>query len=183
MRSKIHSPFWLIRCRFLLAASPFCIYRWFSFLCGADILFSFGLKEISRAGLRAASQIALITLSELFAIILERICGCLQVSRYLMLLLSLGFLFLGAISLPFYCETGKENSNFFPCGIYCSRLCIGLAFRGYDLPGDMSVGLVLRVRRLLFRNLNFKGKSGLWNNGFVFYHVGFYTERVNVDWG
>ena len=75
-------------CRFLLAGSPSCLKRSISFLCAANIFFSFGFKEISpRAALRAASEMDLIMLSGLLPIIHEIISGCLLVARYLMVLL------------------------------------------------------------------------------------------------
>ena len=40
----------------------------------------------------------------------------------------------------------------------------------------MSVGPVLRVRRLLLETLNFQGKSGRLNIEFVICHVGFSRE-------
>ena len=43
----------------------------------------------------------------------------------------------------------------------------------------MSVVLVLRVRRLLLDTLNFQGKSGGLNNGFVICLAGFYRELGN----
>ena len=43
----------------------------------------------------------------------------------------------------------------------------------------MSVGLVLRARRLFLDTLNFLGKSGGLNKGFVICLVGFYREQVN----
>ena len=43
----------------------------------------------------------------------------------------------------------------------------------------MSVGFVLRVRRLLLDTLNFQGKSGGVNIEFVICHVGFYRELGN----
>ena len=44
----------------------------------------------------------------------------------------------------------------------------------------MSVDLVLRVHRILFDTLNFRGKSGGLNIEFVICHVGFYRELGNV---
>ena len=38
---------------------------------------------------------------------------------------------------------------------------------------------MLRARRLLLDTLNFQGKSGGLNNGFVIYLVGFYREQGN----
>ena len=74
----------------------------------ANILFSFGYKETAPgAALRAASQIDLITLLGLFDIMLEMISGCVQLRKYLIVLLNLEFFLLGAISPPFYRETGK----------------------------------------------------------------------------
>ena len=43
----------------------------------------------------------------------------------------------------------------------------------------MSVGFALRVRRLFLDTLNFHGKSGGLNNGFVICLVGFYREQGN----
>ena len=43
----------------------------------------------------------------------------------------------------------------------------------------MSVGLVLRVRRLFLKTLNFQEKSGWPIKGFVICHVGFYRELGN----
>ena len=65
----------------------------------------------------------------------------------------------------------------FPRGIYCSGLCIALAFRSEDLLEDISVVLVLRVRSLLLGTLNFQGKSGRLNNEFVICHVGFIENK------
>ena len=70
--------------------------------------------------------------------------------------------------------------EFLPSGIYCSRLCIALAIWGKDELEDMSVGLLLRVRRLLLETLNFHEKSGGLNNGFVICLVGFYRAQVNA---
>ena len=44
----------------------------------------------------------------------------------------------------------------------------------------MSVGLVLRVRRLLLETLNFQGKSVGPIIEFVICHVGFYRELGNA---
>ena len=69
--------------------------------------------------------------------------------------------------------------EFVPRGIYCSGLCIALAFRAEDLWEDLSVGFLLRFPRLLFETLNFQGKSGGLNIEFVICHVGFYRELGN----
>ena len=98
----------LTRCRLFLCVSPRCNKRSISFRCEANIFFSFGSNETSpRVALMVASEIDLKTLSGLFAIIFEIISWCLQLARYLVVLLSLGFFFLGAICPPFYTETGK----------------------------------------------------------------------------
>ena len=64
-------------------------------------------------------------LSGLFAKILEIISGCLQVARYVIVILRLGIFFLGAICTPIASVTGNENRICSPGNIllntmYCS---------------------------------------------------------------
>ena len=77
-----------------------------SCLIVANIQFSFGFKETAPiATLMAASQPDLIALFGLFDIMLEMISWFLQLGKYSMVLMSMGFLLMGA--LPFYRESGE----------------------------------------------------------------------------
>ena len=149
MRPRMAPPGGLRRCPILFRGSSFCINVSISFLCEANIFFSLGFKvTCPRAALTAWSEIDLITLSGIFALIAEIISGWVQVARYLIVHLRLGFLFLGAICHPFYIETAEYNRISSPA-IYWSWLYFALAFRGEDLSVDMSVLLVLGVGRLV----------------------------------
>ena len=140
-------------------------------------LFSFGFKASSPPGaVRAASQFDLQTLWGLFGIILEIISVWMQVWRYLIVLLSLGFSFCERFALHFIMKLTKRI-EFVPRGIYCSRLCISLAFQGKIYQG-IWVWVLYCVVVDLWGTLNFQGKSDWLNKWFEICQAGFLDKEV-----
>ena len=110
---------------------------------------------------------------------LEMISGCLQLAKYFIVLLSLGFF----SSVPFllhFIEKLVNKSEFVRLEICWPKRGIFHEFRDGDRLQDMSVDPEWHARKLCREIFNFQGKSGMPINEFAIYLVCLYRELYSA---